>query len=219
MQELLMRSLALAAPVLFAMALTPALAEEIPGSQFSSGFWAGAANTEDSGGFAYCSLSVSFTTGETLWFGLYPNDTISILLSSPEVKFKPCEQFDILMMLETGVPWEGKGEAWDDSFAGITFQEIETTTSFLTSGQWLRLLGIGIDQAYDITGLPEAMALTKDCLAKNSGKNPFGTAPAKTPPPPKVPDLKPKTGGVGAGGGLGTRPGGALGTPAPKPQP
>jgi hypothetical protein len=214
-----MRSVALAASLLLATALTPAFADEVPGSQYSSGFWSGAANTDDVGGFSHCSVSVGFSNGETLWFGLYPNDTISILLSHPNVRFQPGQQFDILMMLETGVPWEGKGEAWDEAFAGITFQEIETTTAFLTSGQWLRMLGIGIDEAYDISGITEAMALAKNCLAKNAGSNPFDTKPADPPPPPKVPDLKPKTGGVGAGGGLGTRPGGTLGTPAPKPQP
>ena len=47
----------------------------------------------------------------------------------------------------------------------------------------------------------------------------LGTTPG-VKAPPKVPDLsKPKTSGIGSGGGLGTRPGGALGTPAPKPQP
>ena len=214
-----MRSLPHAAALFALSAMTPAVAEEIPGSQYTSGYWSGAANTDDAGSFSHCAVSVGFNNGETVWFGLYPNDTISILLAHPEVRFTPGQQFDILLMLETGVPWEGVGEAWDEAFAGITFQEIETTTSFLTSGQWLRMLGIGIDEAYDVTGIAEALALAKDCLAQNTGKNPFGTAPAKTPPPPKVPDLKPKTGGVGAGGGLGTRPGGALGTPAPKPQP
>lgn len=214
-----MRTAALAASLFLATSLIPAFAEEVPGSQYSTGYWSGAANTDDAGAFSHCSVSVGFTNGETLWFGLYPNDTISILLSHPNVRFQPGQQFDIRLMLETGLPWDGKGEAWDEAFAGITFMEIETTTAFLTSGQWLRMLGIGIDEAYDITGSAEAFALAKDCLAKNSGSNPFGTKPSKTPPPPKVPDLKPKTGGVGAGGGLGTRPGGALGTPAPKPQP
>ena len=210
-----MRVLALAGLVALSP-LSMALAEEIPGSQYESGFWSGAGHTDDQGGFSHCAVSVGFTNGETLWFGLYPDDTISILLAHPQVKFRPGEQFDILLMMETGLPWEGKGEAWDQDFAGITFQEIDTTSAFLTGGQWLRMLGIGIDEAYDVTGLADALALANTCLAQNSGSNPFGGAPAKTPP---VPDLKPKTGGIAAGGGLGTRPGGALGTPAPKPQP
>jgi hypothetical protein len=218
MQDQSMRALALAG-LLALSPLSVAIAEEIPGSQYSSGYWSGAGHTDDRGAFSHCAVSVGFTNGETLWFGVYPDDTISILLSHPQVKFQPGQQFDILMMMETGVPWEGVGEAWDRDFAGITFQEIDTTGAFLTSGQWFRMLGIGIDEAYDVTGLADALALATNCLAQNSGSNPFGTTKPKTPLPPKVPDLKPKTGGIGAGGGLGTRPGGALGTPAPKPQP
>ena len=209
-----MRKLALAA-VLALSPLSPAVAEEIPGTQFSSGYWTGAAHREN-GTFTHCDVSVAYTNGEVLWLGLYPDDTIAILLSHPDVRFRPGEQFDILIMLETGLPWEGTGEAWDESFAGISFQEIGTTSDFLASGRWLRMLGIGIDEAYDVDGIGPALALARDCLARNSGTNPFATSPARTdpPPPPKVPDLRPKT-----GGGLGTRPGGTLGTPAPKPAP
>ncbi|MCX7289229.1 MAG: hypothetical protein NTW20_17250 [Rhodobacterales bacterium] len=109
----------------------------------------------------------------------------------------------------------------------------------------MRLLGIRIDEGYDVTGIGDALELARVCHARNSGSNPFAVAEPKpaadpqpaeildpppaealpaegttepglgTPPPmPKVPDLKPKT-----GGGLGTRPGSALGTPAPKPAP
>lgn len=223
-----MRKLALAA-VFTLSPLFPAVAEEIAGSAFSSGYWAGAAHRED-GAFAYCDVSVAYTNGEVLWLGLYPDDTISILLSHPEVRFRPGQQFDMLVMLETGLPWEGKGEAWDESYAGITFREIGPTSEFLASGQWLRMLGIGIDEAYDVSGIGDALAMAQACQAKYSGSNPFATvapAPAAqpevpaetapalgTPPMPKVPDLRPKT-----GGGLGTRPGGTLGTPAPKPAP
>ncbi len=237
-----MRNLALAAALTLAPAL-PALAEPIPGSDFATGYWAGAAHTEN-GAYSHCDVSVSYTNGEVLWLGLYPDDTISILLSHPEVRFQPGEQFNVWMMLETGLPWTGTGEAWDEDYAGITFREIGATSDFLASGQWLRLLGIGIDEAYDVTGIGDALAMAQACNAKYSGSNPFAKVvppaeepadvapPAEQPPAaqpqpptdtatpalgtpmPKVPDLKPKT-----GGGLGSRPGGTLGTPAPKPAP
>lgn len=239
-----MRKLALAAALattLPLVTLTPALAEPIPGSDYATGYWSGAAQTAN-GAYSHCDISVAYTNGEVLWLGLYPDDTISILLSHPEVRFQPGQQFDVLIMLETGLPWSGTGEAWDEAYAGITFREIGPTSEFLASGQWLRMLGIGIDEAYDVTGIGDALAMAQACNAKYSGSNPFATvapptetvpavqpeppaaqpqppaettAPALgTPPMPKVPDLKPKT-----GGGLGTRPGGTLGTPAPKPAP
>ncbi len=216
-----MRHIVLAACLAATTALTPAMAmaEEIPGSQFEVGNWTGAAYTDEQGAFAYCSVSVGYTNDETLWLGFYPNDTLSILLSHPDVRFQTGEQFDMQMMMETGLPWSGVGEAWDEFFAGITWEGIQPTVDFLASGQYLRMLGIGIDGGYDVQGIPEALALAQTCLAQNTGGgggkilgSTPGTAPGKTPPPPKVPDLsKPRTSGTGTGS--------VLGTPAPKPAP
>ncbi len=201
-----MRFACLAAALLLAM---PAAAGEIPGTAFSAGFWAGAAQSDDKGGFANCSLSIGYSNGETLWFGLYPNDTVSVLLSSPNVQFKPGQTFDAWLMTETGLPTKGVAEAWDTSFAGMTLTGIDASIAFLTAGRYLRQIGIGIDEAFDVQGIPEAMALARDCIQKQAG----GAAR----PVPKVPDLKPKT--SPGGSGLGARPGSGLGRPAPKPAP
>lgn len=204
---------ALAFSFLTVLSLTPALAQEIPGTAFDAGNWSGAANTDDRGNFAYCSVSVGYTNGETLWIGLYPNDTISILLSHPDVRFRGGEQFDVTIMMEWGLPWTGVGEAWDEYFAGITYEGIQPTVDFLSGGQYFRMLGIGIDEGYDVTGIADALSKTQACLAQNAGGGKVLTPPPSAKkPPPKVPDLtKPRTTGVGTGS--------ALGTPAPKPQP
>jgi hypothetical protein len=215
LQDLLMRALALATALCLAP-LAPALADEVPGTQFKSGFWEGAANTAANGAFSHCDVSVGFTNGETLWMGLYFDDTLAVLLSDPDVRFRTGQTFDSWLMLEVGLPTRGTSEAWDEGFAGMTLEGIDASIEFLTQGQWLRLLGIGIDEAYDVTGITEALALARECHAKQTGGSSGGVGAGA--PVPKVPDiLKPRTGT--AGGGLGTRPGGALGTPAPKPQP
>ncbi len=220
-----MRALAFAtafclAPALCVAPVAPALAEAIPGTQFSSGYWEGAAQTTTAGAFSHCDVSVGFTNGETLWMGLYPDDTLSVLLSDPDVRFRSGQTFDSWLMLEVGLPTKGVSEAWDEAYAGMTLEGIDASIDFLTQGQWLRLLGIGIDEAYDVTGITEALAMARDCHAKQTGGKaaPGSATPGLAAPMPKVPDiLKPRTGT--AGGGLGARPGGALGTPAPKPQP
>ena len=206
-----MRAISLALFLTALVPLTPALADEIPGSQFNPGNWSGAAYTDDSGKFAYCSVSVGYTNGETFWLGLYPNDTLAVLLSHPNVRFRPGEQFQVTMMMESGMPWSGNGEAWDEAFAGITWEGVQVTADYLSGGQWFRMLGIGIDEGYDVQGIAEALVMAQDCLARNSSASGLGTAPGKRPLP-KVPDLtKPRTGGVGAGA--------TLGTPAPKVSP
>lgn len=203
---------ALAFSIMTLLAVTPALAQEIPGTTYEAGNWTGAAHSDGQGGFSHCAVSVGYTNGETLWIGLYPNDTISILLSHPDVRFRAGEQFDVTLMVEWGLPWTGVGEAWDEYFAGITYTGIDVTVEFLAGGQYLRMLGIGIDEGYDITGIADALSMTQACLAENMGGGKVLTPPSAKKPPPKVPDLtKPRTTGVGTGS--------ALGTPAPKPQP
>jgi hypothetical protein len=244
-QDTAMRRFALAG-LLAVSAPIAGLADIIPGTEYSTGYWTGAAYTDDRGAFFYCDVSVSYTNGEVLWLGLYSNDTLAVLLSHPDIIFQPGETFDAWLMLETGQPIRQMAEAWDADYAGMILQGIAPSIDFLTAGQWLRLLGIGIDGAYDVTGIAEALAMARACHGRNSGSNPFATAEPKPPealaepepvaepepepvadpepaappalgtprPPPKVPDLTPKP-----GGGLGLRPGGALGTPAPKPAP
>lgn len=211
--------------LLASAALTPAEAQvaEIPGTQFEAGNWVGAAYTDDSGAFSYCYITVSYQNGQALWLGLYPNDTLSILLSQPDVTFRPGQKFELWVMMETGLPAIGNGEAWDETYGGITYDGIQDTVDFLNSGRYLRMLGMGIDDGFDVDGIGPALVQAQDCLARQTGTGGgkvLGSTPGGVKAPPKVPDLtKPKTSGVGSGGGLGTRPGGALGTPAPKPQP
>jgi hypothetical protein len=177
-----MRPLALAA-ILAATALTPARADQIPGTAFSSGYWSGAAYTDDRGAFLYCDVSVGYANGEVLWMGLYNNDTLSVLLSHPNVRYRPGETFDSWLMLETGLPARGVSEAWDESYAGMTLEGIEPSIAFLSGGRWLRLLGIGIDEAYDVTGIAEALEYAHTCHARNSGRNPFAVADPKPADP------------------------------------
>jgi hypothetical protein len=194
---------------------------EIPGTGFEAGNWIGGAYTDASGKFSYCYATVSYMNGQTLWLGLYPNDTLSILLSQPDVRFKPGQTFDLWVMMETGLPMIGKGEAWDETYGGITYTGIEATVDFLNSGRYLRMLGMGIDDGFDVDGIGPALVQAQDCLARQgaaAGRLPGGEPAVKSPP--AVPGLtKPRTSGIGAEGGASPRPGGALGTPVPKPQP
>ncbi len=223
-----MRRFALAG-LLAATAPIPALAELIPGTEFSSGYWYGAAYTDDRGAFLYCDVSVGYTAGEVLWLGLYSNDTLAVLLMHPQVRFQPGETFDSWLMLETGEPIRQTAEAWDASYAGMTLQGIDPNIDFLTTGRWLRLLGMGIDGAYDVTGIAEALAMARACHGKNSGSNPFATAepkpadavappdpePAADPAPDPEPEPAPKP---EPAADPAADPAPALGTPRPPPK-
>lgn len=100
----------------------------------------------------------------------------------PRRKVRTGTTFDSWLMLETGLPTHGVFEAWDEAFAGMTMKGVDASISFLTQRQYLRLLGIGIDHAYDVSSIPEALALANECLVRQmrgvSGDVSLGSAPA-----------------------------------------
>ncbi|NJM83281.1 MAG: hypothetical protein HC844_13035 [Tabrizicola sp.] len=209
---------------------TPLAAEDIPGSNFEVGYWKGGAQTNSAtGAFNRCYASVGFTAGETVWLNLYPDDVFEILLANPSIKYRPGEKFEGIIMTEVGVPWFGNASAVDENFAGMSFTGAELTMDFLAQGVYLRLLGIGIDQSFDVRGIGTAMAKMRLCAAQyGSGKPASGLGAgtgagagtgggavggAASPfPPTKKPE-------GGAGTGLGAGGGGGLGVPAPRPSP
>jgi hypothetical protein len=202
-------------PLLAGLATTPASAQvtEMPGTAFESGNWIGGAYADAKGAFSYCYVSVSYQNGQDLWIGLYPNDTLSILMSQPDVRFEPGQKFELWVMMETGIPAIGNGEAWDETYGGITYDGISASVDFLNSGRYLRMLGMGIDDGFDVDGIGPALVQAQDCLARQSaaGSRVLESAPAAKVPS-KGPDTsQPRTGSVGSGAGN------AFGTPTPKP--
>ncbi|MFN3577660.1 MAG: hypothetical protein ACK4TJ_11865 [Tabrizicola sp.] len=211
------------AAVVATATFAPAQAQvrEIPGTEFEAGNWIGGAYTDAAGRFSYCYATVSYVNGQTLWLGLYPNDTLSILLSQPDVRFKPGQTFELWVMMETGLPMIGKGEAWDENYGGITYTGISATVDFLNSGRYLRMLGMGIDDGFDLDGIGPALVRAQECLAGQGGAGGkvLEAAPSVKAAPGGPDATGPRTSGIGSDGGPGTRPGGAIGTPVPKPQP
>ena len=186
---------------------------DIPGSEFTSGYWAGAAQNDSAGKFLFCHVSIGYSGGETLWLSLYFDDIVTVLLAKPGVTFKTGQAFDAQLMTEVGLPTNGPAEAVDDSYVGMSLTGIDPSIDFLTQGSYLRMLGVGIDQSFDIRGIGGALAQARACVAER-GK--VGAASVVTVPDmPKMPDLPKNLPKTGSGGG--TKPG--LGTPAPKPAP
>jgi hypothetical protein len=65
---------------------SPTIADEIAGGQHATCFPIGAAQSDATCAFSHCSLSIGHTDGKTLWIGLYRNETVLVLLSSPKVR-------------------------------------------------------------------------------------------------------------------------------------
>jgi hypothetical protein len=209
-----MRILCLAALLFTTPLPAPVAAADIAGSEFTSGFWVGAADADPAGQFKLCHVSISYTGGETLWINLYPDDVLTVLLAKTGVSFKPGQTFPAQLMTEVGLPTYGTAQAVDQTYAGMSLNGIDSTVDYLTQGAYLRMLGIGIDQAFDIRGIGGALAQARGCMetyGKGASANTAASAGAGGAAPAPAP----------GGTGLGTKPGRdtGLGTPAPKPSP
>lgn len=167
-----------------ALTASPALAGDIPGTEFASGNWVGAAETGSDGRFLDCYISVGYVNGEQLWVGLYGDDSLTVFLSQPGTAFAPGKTYQASLMTEVGYPIHGQAFAVDQNFIAFTIAGLNDGLDFLSQGTYLRLLGVGVDQSFDVRGMGGALAQANACLAVNGrGGKLASAAPAGTPAP------------------------------------
>lgn len=183
-----------AAPLLaaaFLAAAPPARADDIPGTEFYSGNWYGAADGGSDGAFVYCYASVGYVDGEQIWVSLYPDDSLTVYLTAPGVTFENGGSYAASLMTEVGWPITGEAFGASEAYIGFTILDLDAAIDFLTQGAYLRLLGVGIDQSLDVRGLGGAIAMARGCLDGHTG----GMTASAPEPAPAKPVL-----GSGAGG-------------------
>jgi hypothetical protein len=186
---------ALLAAVFLSLA-APARADDIAGSDIASGNWIGAGETGSDGRFLDCYVSVGYVNGEELWVSLYDDDSLTLFLTQPGASFVPGRNYDASLMTEVGYPIHGTAFAADTNYIAFTLAGLDDSIDWLTQGSYLRLLGVGIDQSFDVRGLGGALAQARACLVKHGGSGTMASAPPVTSTPGGTPVL-----GVGDGSG------------------
>ncbi|MCB6178213.1 hypothetical protein LHP98_08730 [Rhodobacter sp. Har01] len=166
-----------------ALAAAPA-SEDIPGSQFTSGNWSGGAWADDSGAFVDCYVGVGYNEGAQLSLSLTADDTLTVYLSAPGASFTPGQSYDAALMTEVGLPAVGPAFGSNEAYVGFALAGIDASIDFLTQGSYLRLYGIGIDQAFDVRGMGGALAQARMCLEAQTGPaQTVATSPAQPEKP------------------------------------
>ena len=191
--NLLAPFLLLTLPALAITTALPAGADEIPGSAFTSGNWAGAAETDANGAFLDCYAYVTYGSGEQFYISLYGDDTVTVYLTQTGVTFTPGQNYPASMMIEIGYPIVGTAYAASDTFIAFSLNGLDDSLDYFSQGFYFRLLGVGIDQALDIHGIGGALAQARACLVTH---NTAVASAAATP----APAGKPALGSSGAGG-------------------
>jgi hypothetical protein len=162
------RNRQLATALAIGLAAFPALAADIPGTDFASGNWVGRA-WEDNGQFVDCYFGASFSNGEVMTVSFTADDTLTVYLSAPEMKFDPAKSYDATLMTEVGYPISGKAFAPNEGYIGFSIAGVDSAIDYLTQGSYLRLLGVGIDQSFDVRGMGGALAQGRACLMAQKG--------------------------------------------------
>lgn len=167
-------------------AAAPALAEDMPGSGFTSGNWSGGAWADETGAFVDCYFGVSYTSGEALSISLAADDTLTVYMTGPGAQFQPGKVYNAHLMTEVGWPIDGQAFGSNESYVGFTIAGIDDAIDYLTQGSYLRLLGVGIDQSFDTRGMGGALAQAKSCMLTHAGQPKTAAGVGAKPSTPKL---------------------------------
>jgi hypothetical protein len=145
------------------------VAADVQGSSYSFGLWAGGAATDAAGAFSHCYATLSYTKGEQIWVNVVPDDRLELVFTFPGVTFTKGEELDATLMMESGSPTPGKAMALDDRNVVFVMTPLNDAHAFLSQGRWLRILGLGQDEAFDVTGLGGVIGLVRQCHETQTG--------------------------------------------------
>lgn len=160
-----MRSLALFALSLFVS--SGAVADEIPGTQIAHGNWFGAAYTFDDGTFSHCVVSAEYNHGNTLYFSVNIDATVSVGVASPNEVFTPDQEFPVALYVDRRAPFYGTATAIDSSFAILSIADFERALDSFRRGQTLVIQSPFGEVLFDLTGTSRALAMVFECAVQN----------------------------------------------------
>jgi hypothetical protein len=155
---------------LLAMMLNaPALADDLPDTTFSFGLWQGGAAIGANGKYSHCYATLSFANGDQLWVNINQFEQVEVIFSFQRLTFTKDQSFEASLMMETGLPAYGKAIALDTKLINFNLQPLNDSHVFLSQGNWLRLMGVGNDEAYDVRGLGGVLGMVRNCAEKQKG--------------------------------------------------
>lgn len=152
-----------------ALTAAPAQAEDTPGTAFQFGLWRGAAQTDDTGAFSHCYATLTFAGGDQLWVNVSRLDRVEVIFSFVKQAYREGQSFEASLMMESGLPTHGTAVGMGGNLVNFNLVPVAEAHVFLSQGNWLRLLGVGNDEAYDVRGLGGALGLVRSCADKQRG--------------------------------------------------
>ena len=159
---------------------TPAVAEQIRGSSFGFGNWNGAAYTSDATGeFSHCVISADYVSGDTLFFSVNSDASVSVAVSSPNLNLLEGQQFPVALYIDRRAPFYGTATAISAEAAVLHITEFERALRDLRKGYVLRVESPAGAGVYNLTGTYRALEATTACAVRYLDYADAGTQPAQ----------------------------------------
>ncbi|MCR9151233.1 MAG: hypothetical protein NXH83_13745 [Rhodobacteraceae bacterium] len=164
------------------LASSTAVADPIPGSAFKVGNWEGGAYSfDDTGAFSHCSISAGYISGDTLYFTVNRQATVTVAVGSPGLTGIPVGQsFPVALYVDRRAPFYGTATVLLDGFAALEIPEFDRALESFKRGYVLTIQGAGREGQYDLTGTFRALEATRQCAIRyfNYASAPSAPAPA-----------------------------------------
>jgi hypothetical protein len=139
---------------------------DVPDSTFSFGLWVGGAAMDAKGAFTHCYATLHYTMGEQIWVNIVGPDRLELIFTFPGLTFKPGQEIEASLMMESGSPTPGKAVGLDEKHVFFAMAPLNEAHVFLSQGRWLRIMGLGRDDALEVPGLGGAIGLVRQCHDK-----------------------------------------------------
>jgi len=158
MRRMLMASLA---PI-FAF-WSPVAAEQIAGSDFSSGNWSGAAYTFETGEFSHCVIAAPYVRGETLFFSMTSDGHIVIGVTNPTWNMQVGEEIDVGIYVDKYSPDFAKAEVIEKTMARVILPASNSIVQKIRLGHVMRIDTVQGGLDFSLAGTAKALDRTLNC--------------------------------------------------------
>jgi hypothetical protein len=149
------------------LAVAPAHGGNIPGSAFESGNWQGVAYAHDvTGEFSHCAISAPYRSGDTLFFGVTRDATVTVGIMGPALGLRDGETFPVILQVDRRRPLQAVATAAGDDFAWLEIEDFSAAMDAFRRGFVLTIFGQGREGQYNLDGTFRALEATRQCAMR-----------------------------------------------------
>jgi hypothetical protein len=168
-----MRLLAPASLALALLAAPPAIADLIPGSEFTSGNWSGGAYSYDdgSGRWSHCVISAYYPGHAAgLMFSLSDGYVMMMGVATDTPRFHGVDNFPVVLRVDRHAPISAEAIVMPgEQLATLQFEDLDSALDLMRRGRMLEIDSQFGTSSFSLEGTYRALEAAYDCAARYAG--------------------------------------------------